>query len=105
HRLMQTTLTGTATEIGSYVYNNNDELTTETATLNNSSEYSTTYGYDQNRSETSVSRTGSNPETDTYTFDFRHMLSSANISRIENGQQVTISATYLYGDDGIRDRT
>src|SRR5207249_1256832 len=85
----------------SYVYNNNDQLGSESGS--GSSTYSTTYGYDTNGSLTSVSRTGSGAETDTYSFDLQNRLLTANISRTENGQSVTITVTaYTYNDDGIR---
>ena len=58
NRLTKTTVNGAGTEVVSYVYNANDELNTETASLNGSSEYSTTYGYDTNGSETSRSGCG-----------------------------------------------
>src|SRR5262249_47397069 len=59
-------------------------------------------GYDANGSQTSVSRTGSSPETDTYTYDFHHQIKTATISRIEQGQQVTIAASYVYNESGVR---
>jgi RHS repeat-associated protein len=105
NRLSKTTITGPNTEAITHTYNNNDQLLTETALLNNASEYSTVYGYDGNGSENSVSRTGTNPETDTYAYDFRHMLKTATISRTESGQQVVISSSYLYSDDVIRVQT
>src|SRR6266849_5704375 len=49
-----------------------------------------------------LTRTGAGAETDTYGYDLQNRMNSANISRTENGQSVTIAATYSYNDDGIR---
>src|SRR5206468_4064790 len=100
NRLTKThTASGQTLSISS-VYNNNDQLGTESGS--GSSTYSTTYGYDTNGSLTSVSRTGSDAETDTYGFDLQNRLLTANISRTENGQSVAIAASYTYDDSGSR---
>jgi RHS repeat-associated protein len=88
------TLTATDT------FNTHDQLTTEAGS--GSSTYSTTFSYDSNGSLTGVTRTGSDAETDTYGYDLQNRMNSANISRTENGQAVTIAASYSYNDDGIR---
>jgi RHS repeat-associated protein len=102
NRLSKTHTAGTQTLASSDVYNASDQLTTETGALNGASSYSTTYAYDANGSLTSVTRTGSNAETDSYTFDLQNRLSTANVSRTESGQSVTIAATYSYDDSGCR---
>jgi RHS repeat-associated protein len=98
NRLTKVHTQGGQTLTINYTYNNNDQLLTESGS--GSSTYSTTYGYDANGSLTSVTRTGSGAETDTYGYDLQNRLSSANISRTENGQNVTISASYTYDDSG-----
>src|SRR5207244_5730905 len=99
NRLTKTHTVGGQTLGISYVYNNNDQLGSESGS--GSSTYSTTYGYDTNGSLTSVSRTGSGAETDGYGYDLQNRLSTANISRTENGQSVSITVNaYTYNDDG-----
>jgi RHS repeat-associated protein len=94
--------------VSTYVYNGNDQLTSESGTLNGVSSYSTTYGYNDangnfaDGSVTSVTRTGSGAETDTYVYDLQNRLSSANIGRTESGQSVVIAASYTYDDRGPR---
>ena len=83
-------------------FNNNDQLTSETGTVNNVSSWSTSFQYDPNGSLTNVTRTGSSAETDAYVYDLQHRLSSATISRTEQGQSVAITASYLYDDSGYR---
>jgi RHS repeat-associated protein len=100
NRLTKTHTQGGQTLTSNCTYNSNDQLTTETGS--GSSTYSTTYGYDANGSLTNVSRTGAGAETDSYGYDLQNRLSSANISRTESGQAVTIAASYSYNDDGIR---
>src|SRR5437870_5835355 len=101
NRLTKTHTVGGQTLSISYVYNNNDQLASESGS--GSSSYSTTYGYDTNGSLMSVSRTGAGAEADTYGYDLQNRLSSGTISRTENGQNVSITVTaYTYNDDGIR---
>jgi RHS repeat-associated protein len=100
NRLTKTHTQEGQTLTSNYTYNSNDQLTTETGS--GSSTYSTTYAYDTNGSLTSVTRTGASAETDTYGYDLQNRMNSANISRTENGQAVTIAASYTYNDDGIR---
>ncbi len=102
NRLTKTDVVGTTTTVATDSFNAEDQLTSETGTVNGSSSWSTSFGYDPNGSLTSVSRTGSGAETDSYTYDLQHRLSSANITRTEQGQSVTIAATYLYDDSGYR---
>jgi RHS repeat-associated protein len=102
NRLSATTTNSAGTQVVSDSYNANDELTTESGTLNGSASYETSYGYDANGSQISVSRTGTSPETDTYTYDLRGDLATGNITRQESGQTVTIAAAYTYNEDGIR---
>jgi RHS repeat-associated protein len=102
NRLTKTDVSGGNTLVSSYTYNDSDELTAETGTLNGSSNYSTTYGYDTNGSLTSVSRTGAGAETDSYGYDLQNRLATANISRTEQGQAVVIAANYSYDDAGFR---
>jgi RHS repeat-associated protein len=65
--------------------------------------YTITYGYDANGSLTTVSPSaGSGLESDTYGYDLQHRLSTASITRIEQGQNVVINATYMYDDSGYR---
>jgi RHS repeat-associated protein len=103
NRLTKTHAQGGQTLTSSYTYNANDQLTTETGS--GSSTYSTTYGYDTNGSLTTVTRTGAGAETDSYGYDLQNRMNAANISRTENGQAVTIAASYSYNDDGIRAQT
>lgn len=105
NRRSKTHIAGSQTLVISDTYNANDQidpLTPETGTLNGTVVYQTTYGYDANGSQTSVTRTGSGAETDAYGYDLRNRLLSANISRTENGQSVTIVANYAYDDSGSR---
>jgi RHS repeat-associated protein len=100
NRVAKTHTSGGQTLTVSYTYNSNDQLTAESGS--GSSTYSTTYGYDANGSMTSAIRTGSSAETDTYGYDLQNRFSSANISRTESGQSVTIAASYGYDDSGFR---
>jgi RHS repeat-associated protein len=103
NRLSKTDTSGSQTLVSNYQYNANDQLTTETGTLNGASNYSTIHGYDANGALTSVSRTGSGAEVDSYGYDLQNRLTSATISRTENGQSVAITVNaYAYNDDGIR---
>jgi RHS repeat-associated protein len=102
NRLSKTHTAGGQILVASDQYNANDQLTVETGTLNGTANYQTTYGYDDNGFLTSVSRTGSNAESDTYGYDLQNRLTTANISRTENGQAVTIAAGYTYDDQGFR---
>jgi RHS repeat-associated protein len=107
NRLAKSHTTGGQAQNIAYVYNNNDQLTTETSTINGNGDYSTTYQYDANGSETNLNKTisqgsSSTPETDVYGYDLRNQLSSATISRTENGQSVSITSSYLYNENGIR---
>jgi RHS repeat-associated protein len=102
NRLSKTHTAGGQTLVTTDTYNTNDQLTAESGTLNGVSNYQTTYTYDTNGSLISVARTGANAESDTYGFDLQNRLSSANISRTENGQSVTIATSYVYDDSGPR---
>jgi RHS repeat-associated protein len=102
NRLSKTDLQGTTTTVVSSVSKANDEMTSDSATVNGAASYSTLYGYDANGSETSASRTGTGAETDTYGYDLQNRLSTANISRTETGQSVTIAASYTYDESGFR---
>jgi RHS repeat-associated protein len=102
NRLAKTHTVGGQTLSINYTFNSNDQLTAESGS--GSSTYSTNYGYDANGSLMSVSRTGSGAETDTYTYDLQSRLASANISRMESGQTVTLAANYTYDDSGPRAR-
>jgi RHS repeat-associated protein len=104
NRLSKTDVVGTTTTVTSDIFNNNDQLTSETGTVNGSSSWSTSYGYDANGSQTTVTRTGTGAETDTYGYDLQHRLNYANITRTEQGQSVGIVVnSYLYDDAGYRD--
>ena len=105
NRLSHTHTAGGQTAIASYVYNQNDELTSESGTLNGASSYQTSYGYDANGALTSAVRTGSGAETDGYAFDLQNRLSTANVSRIEGVQSIVIAASYTYDDIGFRSQS
>jgi len=83
-------------------FNNNDQLTSETGTVNTVSSWSTSFQYDPNGSLTNVTRSGSGAETDSYVYDLQHRLNSATINRTEQGQSVAITASYVYDDSGYR---
>jgi RHS repeat-associated protein len=100
NRLTKTHTQGGQTLTVNYTYNSNDQLSTESGS--GASSYSTSYGYSANGSLMTISRTGSGAETDTYTYDLQNRLATANINRTENGQAVTIAASYQYDDSGPR---
>jgi YD repeat-containing protein len=95
---------GGASETSTYVYNGNDELTTQTTTQYNTSgpvqTSQTTYTYDANGSETkditaAANGTSTTYTTNSYTFDVRNRM----VTYALNG---TNQATYLYDDAGDR---
>jgi RHS repeat-associated protein len=101
NRVSKTHVVGTQTQNINDVFNNNDQLTNETST--GSASYTITYTYDPNGSLTMVTpNQGSGLESDTYGYDLQHRLSTASITRIEQGQTVVISANYTYDDSGYR---
>jgi RHS repeat-associated protein len=102
NRLSKTDVVGSTTTVTTDTFNNNDQLTSEAGTVNNVSSWSTSFSYDTNGSLTNVTRTGSGAESDIYGYDLQHRLSSATITRTEQGQSISISATYLYDDSGYR---
>jgi RHS repeat-associated protein len=82
----------------SYSYNANDQLLTETSTLNGQ----TSYTYDPNGSL--IDKNGvENHFASTY--NARNQLATATIQRRENEQAVNISANYAYNHAGIRVRS
>lgn len=93
NRLTKTDVSGSNSESIAYTYNNDDQLQTETGTLNGSPEYATTFVDDANGSLISKTRTGADPETDTYTYDLQNQLASATV----NGTTTTY-ATDAAGD-------
>jgi RHS repeat-associated protein len=93
NRLTKTHDTSGNNESISYTYNNDDQLLTETGTLNGSPEYATTYAYDADGSLTSKTRTGSSPETDTYAYNLQNELVGSTV----NGTTTTY-ATDAAGD-------
>jgi RHS repeat-associated protein len=93
NRLTKTHDTSGNDESIAYTYNNDDQLLTETGTLNGSPEYATTYGYDANGSLTSKTRTGASPETDTYTYNLQNQLASSTVNAV-----TTTYATDAAGD-------
>src|SRR5712691_12665392 len=102
NRLAKTDVVGSTTTVTTDSFNNNDQLTSETGTVNNVSSWSTSFQYDPKGSLTNVTHTGSGAETDGYVYDLQHRLSSATINRTEQGQSVAISASYAYDDSGYR---
>jgi hypothetical protein len=101
NRLTKTTSSSTGTEVINSTYNANDQLLTDTATLDGGSGYQAQYGYDADGSLVSVNRTGTSPETDTYGYDLQQRLASATVIRTENAQAVQVVASFAY-NDGIR---
>ncbi|MFZ2872494.1 RHS repeat-associated core domain-containing protein, partial [Zavarzinia sp.] len=88
---------GVSPAVISYSYNANDQLLTE----NNSLTGQTSYAYDPNGSL--VSKTNAtNGTNETFSYNARNQLASANIQRVENGQAVNISSSYAYNHAGIR---
>jgi len=83
NRLSKTDVVGSTTTVATDSFNADDQLTSETGTVNGSSSWSTSFQYDLNSSLTSVTRTGTGAESDTYGYDLQHRLSSANITRTE----------------------
>ena len=81
-----------------YVYNANDQLTTEVSSANGA----TVYGYNLNGSLITKENTGKYSYQ--YGYDLRNRLVSANITRKEGLVDVTISSRYTYNADGIRTR-
>jgi len=102
NRLSKTDVVGNTTTVTNDSFNNNDQLTSETGTVNSVSSWSTSFQYDPNGSLTNVTRTGSGAETDAYVYDLQHRLNSATINRTEQGQSVAITASYVYDDSGYR---
>ena len=84
-----------------YAYNNNDQLLTEDQNLNGDLR-SLIYDYDANGSLILKSVTGVNSETNAYNYNLENRLSSATISRVENGNTLDISTAYKYNQSGIR---
>ena len=83
-------------------YNRNDQLTNEVSSVTGTM----AYAYDDNGSLTSQTRTGgSSPETTTYTYDLENRLATANVSRKEGTNDVSVVANYIYNPFGIRVRS
>ena len=95
---LQKCSTGVLPVSTSYSYNSNDQLLTETSTLNGQ----TSYTYDPNGSL--IDKNGlENHFASTY--NARNQLATATIQRRENEQAVNISANYAYNHAGIRVRS
>ncbi len=87
-----------------YSYNDNDQLLTETSTVNGTINYQ----YDANGSLISKVNQSQN-ESYSYTYNLQNRLASATITRIEVDQTgisklVEITANYAYNQSGIRVR-
>ena len=91
------TVAGVAETIN-YEYNANDQLLSEVSNANGT----TSYQYDANGSLTSKINTGKFSYQ--YGYDLRNRLASANITRKEGLQDVTITSSYAYNTAGIRTR-
>jgi RHS repeat-associated protein len=103
NRLSKTDVVGSTTTVTTDSFNNDDQLTSESGTVNNVSSWSTSFQYDPNGSLYTVTRTGSAAESDTYGYDLQHRLNYANITRTEQGQSVGIVVNYYtYDDSGYR---
>jgi RHS repeat-associated protein len=93
NRLSKTHNTTGNGESIAYTYNNDDQLLTETGTLNGSPEYSIVYAYDANGSLTSKTRTGTSPETDIYAYNLQNELVGSTVNGV-----TTTYATDAAGD-------
>jgi RHS repeat-associated protein len=102
NRLSETTVQAGNTTTVTSSYNNNDQLTSDSGTLNGSSSWQTTYSYDSDGSLTSLTRTGANAQTATYGYDLQNRMTTANVSRSESGQSLTIAASYTHDNSGPR---
>ncbi len=94
NRTQKTETAGSLIETINYTYDYNDRLLNEVSSVHGQ----TSYGYDDNGSETS--KTGPNGNY-TFTYNLQNKLASASITA--NGQ--TSTTGYLYNEQGIRVRT
>ena len=101
NRLQKATNTGIETELFTYNFNGNDQLTTENQDLDGNVN-ALTYSYDDNGSLVSKVVTGADPETNTYSYNLENRLASATITRIENSDTLDITTSYEYNQSGIR---
>lgn len=99
NRLGKAHTAGSQTQTIASTYNANDQLTTEAST--GSVVYTSTYGYDANGSQTSKTTTGTT-DAGTFGYDLQNRLTSADLTRLENGQSVHVVASYSYDDNGAR---
>ena len=88
-------------ETFTYSYNANDQLLEEEINVGGDLR-SAIYDYDANGSLISKVVTGADPETASYTYNLENRLSSAQISRTENDQDLNIATNYSYNQSGIR---
>ena len=90
-----------------YTYNANDQLLTEIQNVEGDAS-SATYDYDANGSLISKivtpdpSAHSLQPSAYSYTYNLENRLSSAQITRIDNGSVLDISTAYHYNHSGIR---
>jgi YD repeat-containing protein len=78
-----------------YHYNDDDQLTSETETTNGTSTpvYQTTYTYDADGNLATQTRTGSNAETGSYSYDLRNRMTAST--------EGTTTTTYTYDTSGV----
>jgi YD repeat-containing protein len=94
------TITGGTTGNGSvaYVYNGDDQLTTETGTYaNTANNYQTLHTYDANGNLQTQVRTGAGAASDTYTYDLRNRMI---IDETTTGSGTTYT-DYSYDTNGV----
>ncbi len=89
NRLSRTVAAEGLVEATTYSYDDGDRLLSETA-----DGAATRYAYDENGSL--VSRTKAGEFSYSYSYNMQGRLASAQVSRLENGRTVSVSAEYMY---------
>ncbi|UDQ98297.1 RHS repeat-associated core domain-containing protein [Lentisphaerota bacterium WC36G] len=95
NRLQKVSSINGLTETINYQYNANDKLTTEVS----SDKGTISYSYNANGSL--ISKIGQG-ESYQYSYNLQNRMATAQISRVENAQDVSVEANYVYDMSGIR---